>query len=92
MVRYPDNFNRILYHFFNAETGEHTTEDPRLEPHPEWERIDLEDLGRDLTGDDPEFCDFFRNKSTGELINYDPRLLPEALKARGVQLRNFTLV
>lgn len=88
----PDRVDGLVCRFFNANTGEHTAEDPRLEPHPEWDRVELQDLGRKLTGDDPECCDFFRHKTTGEMINYDPRMLPEALEARGVQLRKFALV
>jgi hypothetical protein len=89
---YSEHSQRTLYRFFNSDTGELTADDPRLEPHPDWERVEVEDLGRVLTGDDPEVCDFFRNKTTEELINYDPRLLPEALEARGVPLRTFSLV
>lgn len=78
--------------FFNPESKVLTSEDPRLEPLTEWERIPLEDLGRDLTSEDPLICDFFRNKKDGRIVNSDPRLMPEALEARGVKLETFTLV
>lgn len=42
-----------------------------------------------MDGDDPTNYDFFRNKETGELINYDPRLEPEKLEKRGVKLEWF---
>lgn len=75
--------------FLDLETGEETIEDPRLESleGSNWERVDHEP-----TLDDPEVFDYFRNKETGEVINSDPRLLPEALKARGVYLTTFCLV
>jgi len=42
--------------------------------------------------DPPSDYNFFRNKDTGELINYDPRLEPENLEKRGVKLERFSLV
>ncbi|KAB5566804.1 hypothetical protein GE09DRAFT_1219060 [Coniochaeta sp. 2T2.1] len=88
----PKTYWRFMYRFVSANNDPIIAEDPRLEPHPEWERVELEDLGRDLTGDDPEVCDFFRHKTTGELIDYDPRMSAEALEARGVPLRRFAIV
>ncbi|KAK3324560.1 heterokaryon incompatibility protein-domain-containing protein [Cercophora scortea] len=75
-----------LYRFFNAETGQLTEEDPRLEPLRGWERFDM-----DRTADDPEVFQKFRNLSTGEVINYDPRMSPDALEARGVAMTTFRL-
>ncbi|KAK1753786.1 heterokaryon incompatibility protein-domain-containing protein [Echria macrotheca] len=89
---YPPSYHRNMYRFFNAETKEVSMEDPRLEPSSLWERIAEEDLERELTGDDPEVCSFFRNKDTGETMDSDPRMLPDALRARGVDLQGFTLV
>ena len=88
----PERWSRDIYKFLNPATGELSLEDPRLEPHPLWERVALEELGRELTGDDPQDCAFFRHKETGEIMDSDPRLLPEALAARGVELVKFTLV
>ncbi|KAH6984253.1 heterokaryon incompatibility protein-domain-containing protein [Ilyonectria sp. MPI-CAGE-AT-0026] len=74
--------------FFNKDTGEKTQEDPRLQPlSEEWVRIHIE-----RTFDDPVFFDSFKHKVTGEVIKSDPRLRPEALKTRGVDLREFSLV
>ncbi|OTA62266.1 HET-domain-containing protein [Hypoxylon sp. EC38] len=69
---------------------EKSTEDPRLEQipiPPEWEPIEWE-----RTRADPLNCKKFRNRDTGEVINSDPRLFPEALEARGVPLRTITLI
>ncbi|KAF4469654.1 heterokaryon incompatibility [Fusarium albosuccineum] len=91
----------LLYHpvyehgtynrYFNPDTGELTAEDPRLGPLEGWQRIPLEELGRDLTGDDPEVYDFFSNTEDGRVVNSDPRLEPEALKGLGVDLETFVL-
>lgn len=63
-------------------------EDPRLGTIPEpWERVELP-----REPHDPQLTDKFRNKVTGVVMNSDPRLSPEALKARGVRLEPITLV
>ncbi|KAF9765841.1 hypothetical protein IL306_001808 [Fusarium sp. DS 682] len=87
----PANGYRNYTRYHNTETGELTAEDPRLEPLEGWQRISLEELGRDLTGDDPEVYDFFRNTEDGGIVNSDPRLEPEALRCRGVNLETFVL-
>lgn len=77
-----DSLALPVYHFINSSTNEKTIEDPRLEPLPEeWRRIDAE-RGRD----DPMAVQKFKSRNTNEVIDSDPRLLPEALKARGVPL------
>ncbi|KAK5661140.1 hypothetical protein OQA88_11030 [Cercophora sp. LCS_1] len=64
------------------------TEDPRLGSlDPNWVAIP-----RDRTQDDPYFFSSFRDENTGRVINSDPRLLPNALKQRGVVLEDFVLV
>ncbi|KAJ3541888.1 hypothetical protein NM208_g4387 [Fusarium decemcellulare] len=74
--------------YVNTETGERTKDDPRLSPLPdEWERIKVE-----RTWDDPAEFEAFRHRDTHEVIKSDPRLSPEALKALGVELTEFTLV
>ncbi|KAF4342400.1 heterokaryon incompatibility [Fusarium beomiforme] len=87
----PVNEHRSHTRYHNNETGELTAEDPRLEPLEGWQRISLEDLERELTGDDPEVCDFFRNTKDGRIVDSDPRLEPEALRRRGVNLETFVL-
>ncbi|KAM7218308.1 hypothetical protein V8F06_006231 [Rhypophila decipiens] len=76
-----------IFRFHNPETDELSDEDPRLDPLPEeWERIT-----RDRTENDPGVFQCFMNKSAGETITYDPRMSPEALRARGVDIRTFSL-
>ncbi|KAJ3566576.1 hypothetical protein NPX13_g7083 [Xylaria arbuscula] len=75
-----------VYFFYNPDTETSTCEDPRLGPLVDWERIQHE-----WTPDDPEICDFFRHKTTGEVMNSDPRMLPDALRARGVNIETFSL-
>lgn len=79
--------DRRCLRFLNSHTQEVTKEDPRLGPLYDWERTD-----KLVDGDDPTMYDFFRHKKTGELINYDPRLEPEFLEAKGVSLDWFSVV
>ena len=84
---YRDNLGYARLHFRNTETKDLTVEDPRLGPlTPEWERFDQ---GR--MPDDPRWFAYFKNKATGEVMNSDPRMLPEELKKRGVKLETFVL-
>jgi len=90
ITRKPDGYGgRGDFLFLNTETGERTKEDPRLEPlnRTDWERIDHVPCA-----DDPYFFDYFKNVKTSEVINSDPRLLPDNLRRRGVNLETFTLV
>lgn len=70
--------------YVNRETGEERFEDPRLGQLP---------LG--WTSNDPDSksdgLDWFINDEIGELVPWgsDPRMTPEALKARGVPLQDF---
>lgn len=79
--------DRRVIRYLNTETKEKTMEDPRLKPSPQWERVE-----RELDRDDPTIYDFFQHKETGEVINYDPRLEPEKLGERGVELTWFSLL
>lgn len=81
---------RVATHFHNKVTDELSAEDPRLPPlEPCWERMQTK-----RTQDDPPCSVFkwFRNRETGETINSDPRLLPDALKKSGVPLETVRLV
>ncbi|KAK7957721.1 HET-domain-containing protein [Apiospora saccharicola] len=96
----PDTW-RILYDTFhryadegvlykNLETGSLVKTDPRLESIPlpeEWEPVAW--TRKEI---DPAICCRFKNKATGELINYDPRMTGKALKERGVDIQEITLV
>lgn len=79
--------DRRVIRFLNTETREKIMEDPRLEPLPEWERVD-----KKLDRDDPTMFDFFQHRETGEIINYDPRLEPDKLEAKGVKFTWFSLI
>jgi len=88
MAAWAEGDRRVL-RFLNTDTQEVSIEDPRLsvDDLEGWERT-----AKLVDGDDPTNYDFFRNKETGELINYDPRLEPEKLEKRGVKLEWFSLV
>lgn len=76
--------------YFNSTSNTVSREDPRLSNLPllpEWEPIEWE-----RTREDPIFCQKFKNNVTGEGINSDPRLLPEALMATGINLETIKLV
>ena len=82
-----DAVGRPLHRYLNQRTFEETSEDPRLGPLPPgWERLAYE---RSL--DDPAIFELFSSSVTGETINSDPRLSPEALQLRGVKLETFQL-
>ncbi|CZR58567.1 uncharacterized protein PAC_08459 [Phialocephala subalpina] len=71
--------------FFDTEKREavDAKNDPRLEPVPDqWECLE---------NDAPFLLQKWKNKETGEIINSDPRLLPQALIERGVKLQTFAL-
>lgn len=69
------------------EHGE-TENDPRLGPlHQNWERVTC-----NRSADDPSIFEKFLNLETGEKVDFDPRLFPDALIARGVQLEYLTLI
>ncbi|KAI8627852.1 heterokaryon incompatibility protein-domain-containing protein [Xylariaceae sp. FL1651] len=76
--------------YFNTETNLEVKEDPRLTAipvAPEWEQI-----RHPWTRDDPLNVVIYRNHSTGEEINCDPRMLPDALTARGVKVETISLI
>jgi hypothetical protein len=74
--------------FVDSTTQTRTMDDPRLEPLPaEWEPVITSDRlwpTKKVNG--------FQNKATGEIMDSDPRMLPDALRARGVPLETFTLL
>ncbi len=83
-----DTLGRPLHRYMNLTTFEQTAEDPRLNVlPPEWERMAYE-----RSPDDPALFEVFKNNVTGETINSDPRLSPEALRVRGVKLETFQLI
>jgi len=84
-----DNLSEIQEpRYWNTAINAMSREDPRLEDlPPEWERIKQR-----RTADDPILFAPHRNRLTGETINSDPRMLPENLRARGVDLQTFQLI
>ncbi|KAI0140441.1 heterokaryon incompatibility protein-domain-containing protein [Xylariaceae sp. FL1272] len=76
------------HYYLNEETGIEAEEDPRMTELPS----DWEYLNRSRTPNDPVFFAWYRNKVTGEEINSDPRLLPDALRKRGVDVQTITLI
>lgn len=91
----PDDFQAIermnpctgSYHmaFKNMRTGHIQIEDPRItEPLPAgWELI---------KHNDEEYMQLFSNEEQYQSTSADPRLNPDALRARGVKLKTFNLV
>jgi hypothetical protein len=83
-----DSLGRRLHRYLNLTTCEQTAEDPRLDVlPPEWERMAYE-----RSPDDPALFEVFKNNVTGETVNSDPRLSPEALRVREVKLEKFQLI
>lgn len=83
-----DSLGRALHRYINLMTYKLTAEDPRLGVlPPKWERVPYE-----RSADDPALFEVFKNSITGETLHSDPRLLPEALRARGVNLETFQLI
>jgi hypothetical protein len=89
--RCKDGCGRWQPFFLNGETGELVgpDRDPRMGPLPaEWERLAVTPEYED---DEGLFVHRYRNKMTGEVIDSDPQVSPDRLKARGVALRTFAL-
>lgn len=88
MLYKPDSCGVQTPYFFNKDTLEEVQQDPRLDQLP----VGWEAIREERTKDDPQLFSWFRNKVTGETMNSDPRMLPEALRDRGVNLELFKLV
>lgn len=83
-----DALGRPTHRYVQPSSNEETLDDPRLEPLPSnWERATYKRIP-----DDPAIFERFRNLLNGALVNYDPRLSPEGLEARGIELQTFRLV
>jgi hypothetical protein len=86
--RTPFFLDEFDYRFLNSETELEQNEDPRL--------CTLESIGWATTGnevsEDGSVCGCFREERTGQVLDSDPRLLPEYLRAQGVNLTTFSLV
>lgn len=74
-VRVYRRLRRLEYRFFDSSTGLETINDPRLPPvSANWERFE-----KAWTADDPEICNWCKTTVTGEEMDSDLRMLPEAL-------------
>ncbi len=62
-------------------------DDPRLPPDDQWEEVKTT-----RSQDDPVIFKSLRNKKTGEMVNFDPRLEPNRLMERGAAAEAFRLV
>jgi hypothetical protein len=76
-------------HFHNRETDERTHLDPRLGPLPEqWEEMRPEsDVVEEFS-----LASSFKHRGTEEVMESDPRLLPDALKELGIKVEKFLLI
>jgi hypothetical protein len=71
--------------FLDTLSGQTSSEDPRMGQLPsDWEKVE----GAIGSSALPEF----KNKITGEIVNADPRLFPEHLKKRGINVQLVHLV
>lgn len=87
-VLLDQNGHQNAYRYYNFNTKRTTDDDPRLgRLPPQWERV-----GNDRTPDDPNYSDRFRNITTGEMVNFDPRMSEEALQQSGLNLTTFALL
>lgn len=83
-----ESFYPIDFAFRNTETKEITVIDPRLVALPEeWERVEVEDETHSNYA-----LRHYRHRHTAEVLDSDPRLLPDALRARGVKLETIILI
>jgi hypothetical protein len=77
----------FFFKYYNRDTECLTSEDPRLPPLDEsWKK-----LRRQRNPDDPLHVTYFEHIPTGRIINSDPRLLPNVLRSRGINLETFAL-
>ncbi len=83
--RYVSDLNYYYDAFINHETGVVQVEDPRLGPLPPGWRI--------ANHKKKHVYNRYSNEATGKLTTrFDPRMSPEALMARGINLQEFRLV
>ena len=84
VLRHFEEHLRDYRAFLNHQTGEFQIEDPRLGPLP---------VGWYISDHERKDCyNIYANDETGERTDFDPRMTPEALTARGVKIREFRLV
>ncbi|KAL8805983.1 MAG: hypothetical protein Q9182_001640 [Xanthomendoza sp. 2 TL-2023] len=84
VLKYFPMYRAGYFSYLDNDTGETHVEDPRRGPLPAHWRIGSHER-------DDAFS-LYVNDETGEETDLDPRLKPDALKARGVELQEFVLV
>ncbi|KAM7184648.1 Heterokaryon incompatibility protein (HET) domain containing protein [Naviculisporaceae sp. PSN 640] len=72
--------------FFNEETGKVTDDDPRLHPLGEESEWQPDYVSEALPRGGYQHYRIWKNKRTGETCKHDPRMSPDALRERGVDL------
>ena len=83
-----DALGRPTPRYISLEDQHETKDDPRLGPLPDkWERVTSV-----RSAEDPSIFERFKNLETDELVDSDPRLFPDALVARGIELQRFALI
>jgi hypothetical protein len=86
VVEHTYSTYRLL--FRNAQDGAKTPQDPRLGVLPEnWEPIEKEDEARLRYT-----VQHYRHKITNEIINSDPRLMLEAVRARSIKVETLVVI
>lgn len=82
-----NNSGKFLTYFVQPSKVK-TLNDPRLPPLPfGWEEVNIDDNGYHATT-----VGQFRNITTGEVTEFDPRMHPDILKQNGVKLERFRLI
>ena len=84
VLRYLEQFSSNYGAFLDHQTGEFQIEDPRIGPLPAGWYISDHKM--------KDAFNLYANVETGEETRFDPRMTPEALAARGVEMREFRLV
>ena len=84
VLRYFEEYSSNYKVFLDHQTGEFQIEDPRLGPLPAGWYISDHEM--------KDAYNLFANNETGEKTCSDPRMTPEALTARGVDVKEFQLV
>ncbi|KAK4185482.1 heterokaryon incompatibility protein-domain-containing protein [Podospora australis] len=86
-----ERLNSARVEFHNTETNT-SHDDPRLEPISSVAGGHWEFRQSTRSSNDALYFRTYKHCTTGEVIKYDPRMTPEALSKRGVELEEFVLV
>ena len=87
MRRSVPPFEGVHDGFLDRKTGDVQIEDPRHGPlQTGWHIVCYKRAG------DKVVSNRYANNRTGELAFFDPRITPEALRARGINIRDFRLL